>query len=871
MAWRVPVQGRDNNGVEAPRNSFDHPVETTYYNLYSARESLLCHHDHPKTISSTEAPPVKKKIGEEISNRSNNRRNAVARLMGLDVLSMDTKTSPKMVDVKNEVPSSKLNDKSMNERSSIGGIKPTSNLLQQQLINSLGCYARGADNLMSKPKQREHPQEAELQRFKKEFEAWQASRFNDCSNVSKFASVPVQLTAQEEDLNKEKMNLYAKEHSELPEQIDKHEVPTVWSCKKSKPSYCYSPKGKEFLYPSGKPRTDLGIPNLFNLNQKHHDPVSSPSQIVILRPDPDRAGIINEDSWNNTPSSSGEKVVSIEDFLTEVRERLKSEMQGKHHAKSMTIRGGGIETPYLEKPSKSRKIARRIAQEVRDSVSRDFCISFLHSESSRSSRGATWFHGTDSPEFIYPDTRKFLAERCRNILKGETKSEIPMVSHHCSTVSMSENMYVAGRQRETWIETEGNFSLCLADGSERQSCSFRGELNNGEVLKQGSSPKKLTRSLSAPVSGKSFETLLLEDEHLATETPILKNHDQAEKASPKIKKHKRDKFNLKQKVSNIGYNLTLKGKLFRRRVKSAEAFDFDANKLMSDTPSEEPSPAMNLYEAQENPTEVPPSPASVCSSVHEDFWRPADNSSPITSSSGYNLEDADMLHIFREINSNLNELRKKLNQLEGAITEETAKEQQPAEEVYSIHNEAEAYIRDLLIAAGFYDDSSRWSMLKWDLDGKPIGMRVFQEVENKHDQNMKEAERNSNNSRGRLSHKVIFDLVNEVLTIILSEEPVGISRYMKKAIGTLMLKPPYGKKLLSQVWNIIGEFVHPSKDRSYYSVDNMLARDFSSGPWSRFLDDNIHGIGRDIECGIIGSMIGEMVEDIIVPVHFLAG
>lgn len=58
--------------------------------------------------------------------------------------------------------------------------------------------------------------------------------------------------------------------------------------------------------------------------------------------------------------------------------------------------------------------------------------------------------------------------------------------------------------------------------------------------------------------------------------------------------------------------------------------------------------------SQENSTEVPPSPASVCSSAQEEFWRPADYLSPVSTPDITLGEDDAMPQVFKEISSNLN-------------------------------------------------------------------------------------------------------------------------------------------------------------------------------------------------------------------------
>ncbi|KAL2247350.1 UNVERIFIED_CONTAM: hypothetical protein Sindi_2587300, partial [Sesamum indicum] len=831
-------------------------------------------HDMTKELAAKDyyssGAPIKKLISEEISERPNSKKNApsvVARLMGVDTLPFESKSAPQLVYMKNESKTGKLMDIKRSRKGSDGHGISTSNCSQQLEAGCFGHYTdRYADHdnsymKLNRPKPREHPQEEELQKFKKEFEAWQAARFNECSNVIKFSSATAQLIAQE-DLNREKMFLYAdskritnserlREPNDFAEIVDQHQMLTSGSCKKK--NLCYSAEG----YLNRIPRTDFRTSQLMNSDQKL-DNVSAPSKIVILRPGPDRIDI-NEDLWNSTPSISEERG-SIEDFLEEVKERLKSELQGKSAKRSTTVRGGGIETPYWEKPSEPREIARRIAQEVRDSVSRDLGMNLPRSVSTRSNRSEVQLNAAGSPEFIHKDTRRFLAERLRNVLRGEIHQEVPKVVRNSSRLSMSDfEKGGAGQSRGTWKDGRTSYPQCLTDELEKQSRSFRGELNVGEMHPKDLSPRNLVRSLSAPVSGTSFGKLLLEDRHILTGAQIRRKHEVIEKVSLNIEKQKKDKFNIKEKVSSFRYSLTLRGRLFRRRVKLVEGSEQNQKNLLKDITSG-PTVATSFSETHENSTEVPPSPASVCSSVHEEFWRAADYLSPISSSGAHQPEDSEMSHVFREINSNLNELRRKLNQLEGGVQEETINVQQPAEVEAEIDDEAEAYIRDLLIAAGLYDGSYSRSLSKWDPLGKPISTQVFEEVEETYQKNINDEESCRKDHGEKVNHKMILDLLNEVLPSIL-REPANMSRYAEKAIGRVQ-KPPHGRNLLAQAWNIIQVYIHPPVDRSYYALDNMLARDLKSNPWSRLMDDDINALVRDIECQIIGDMIEEMVKDI---------
>ena len=57
--------------------------------------------------------------------------------------------------------------------------------------------------------------------------------------------------------------------------------------------------------------------------------------------------------------------------------------------------------------------------------------------------------------------------------------------------------------------------------------------------------------------------------------------------------------------------------------------------------------------SQENSTEVPPSPASVCSSTPEEFWRNVDYLSQVSTPDVTVSDENGMPQVFRDISSNL--------------------------------------------------------------------------------------------------------------------------------------------------------------------------------------------------------------------------
>ncbi|KAI8030240.1 hypothetical protein LOK49_LG01G02755 [Camellia lanceoleosa] len=213
MARKVLTQKRHVGGLEAPRNSLELPVEASQ--SYCAvgdniPYSYEVRNEWYEKSNPTEAS-MKNLINKEISKGSTTRRNApsvVARLMGMDTLPLDTKSIAKQAEKRNEKPGTNFPNKEQNNKGSGGHVYRNSNSSRQIEFDSFQHSKdrdpnhRRVDMKLKRPKPREHPQEEELQKFKKEFEAWQATRFRECSKVAELR-IPGQWLAQE-TLNKEK-------------------------------------------------------------------------------------------------------------------------------------------------------------------------------------------------------------------------------------------------------------------------------------------------------------------------------------------------------------------------------------------------------------------------------------------------------------------------------------------------------------------------------------------------------------------------------------------------------------------------------------------------------------------------------------------
>ncbi|XP_022740865.1 uncharacterized protein LOC111292648 [Durio zibethinus] len=866
MARKILAQKKLVGGLEAPRNSLELQLETSQ--SYCATGDLPYSYQveedwAAKNCYQTEAS-MKKLISEEMSKKSNTRQNSpsiVARLMGMDVLPLDTKSAVQPVEKKNDNQPVKFSKREKNAKGSAVHLASNSNYAKQMEVDSIyGSRDRDAERWntnqkFGKPRHREHPQEEELQKFKKEFEAWQAARLRECSKVVDVGSISTHQLAQEK-LKKEKMALYADSIRAVHEKPVESKRFTVKENLRERCLHHHRHKLELFTAEQEESRRqsmnkDFQLPSMIDYNEKVD---AAPTRIVILKPGPDRI-CDHVESWTSSSGTFGDRG-SIEDFLEEVRERLKLELQGKTLKKSSVVRGSGIETPYSEKPSDPRQIAKHIAKQVRENVTRDLGMSLVRSESTRSYRGEIQFNGLGSPEFINKDTRRFLSERLRNVLKQETQLDVPIVSTGGSASSVFDN----GRDRLEQLQdmsksgNEQNYWEIVKDEQEMQNRSFRRGDDVG-LLNRELSPRNLIRSLSAPVSGTSFGKLLLEDRHIVTGAQIRRKHEGIENVSIDVRKGKKEKFNLKEKVSN-----TLRRRLFGKKIQSmVESYNADndpAKDILSG-----PTVVMNFGERHENYTEVPPSPASVCSSTHEEFWRQVDYLSPISTPDVTLVEDNAVPQVFKEISSNLNELRRQLNELESDGADDITIEQEPIEsEMVDLEDHAEEYVRDLLIASGLYDGSCDKSLSRWDPLAKLISKSIFEQVEDSYRKLAKENDSARNYQNEKADHKVLLDLLNEALATILGP-PVTMSRFRRKLLGSSILPTPRGRKLLNSVWENIHIKLYPPNDRCYYSLDSMVAQDLESTPWSGLMDDETNILGREVECHIIGDMVEEIVKD----------
>ncbi|MED6204055.1 hypothetical protein PIB30_005453 [Stylosanthes scabra] len=426
----------------------------------------------------------------------------------------------------------------------------------------------------------------------------------------------------------------------------------------------------------------------------------------------------------------------------------------------------------------------------------------LHSQSARSYRSEIEFKGQSSPESISRGTRR--SERLRNFVNSEN-------------------------------------------------------LNDDALLQKELSPMMiLERSFSAPLSGK-YCRIPIRDH-------VWEKLEDLERMLPfdaKKKKNNKDRFGIKEKVSNLKQKFGLRGKIFAKRIHSmVETPNSIEDGFMVRDIRSGPTVLMKHGRSHDNFTEVPPSPESLCSSVHEELWWQSPFSTPGESSS---VDDSIMPQVYGYITSDLNELSKQLSQLEFDSPEELETKPKSSEyELDRLLDPAESYIRDLLVASGLYFESWDKYLLREDTLTNPIDNSIFEEVEESHKNKCLVNE----NIDNKLDHKILLDLLNEALSIVLGQ-PLTMSRFRRKLNNNnscvIQKTPPCGKELLKLVWDIIHVSLYPPKISNTCSCSfiSLVKQDFGSILLYGLMNDEINVLEMEMARLISDDLVEELIKDMI--------
>eukprot|EP01018_Ginkgo_biloba_P033015 Gb_27743 [translate_table: standard] len=173
------------------------------------------------------------------------------------------------------------------------------------------------------------------------------------------------------------------------------------------------------------------------------------------------------------------------------------------------------------------------------------------------------------------------------------------------------------------------------------------------------------------------------------------------------------------------------------------------------------------------------------------------------------------------------------------------------------------YVRNVLVASGFTGDGI---FARWHLPSHPLDPLLFEKIENihlcdvQHEMKSTDYELVKTEAHRRKSERhLIFDCINEVLLEILGP---FFNRHPWARDTKLNLRPmPAGKQLLKETWEAISRYLYTQSD-TWNTLENIVARDLSKqGMWMDLRSD-VEIVGRELERAIFSDLIEELISDL---------
>ncbi|CAN6206605.1 unnamed protein product [Urochloa humidicola] len=239
-----------------------------------------------------------------------------------------------------------------------------------------------------------------------------------------------------------------------------------------------------------------------------------------------------------------------------------------------------------------------------------------------------------------------------------------------------------------------------------------------------------------------------------------------------------------------------------------------------------------------NLTELPPSPVSPLEVVGHSCRR----------------------HFFSDLNCTFPELSPKcLSEFEAPASELSYRTDITFQ---TVCNQDKAYIREVLVAAGLYDDGSldNKGNARVDSMARPICDDIFEEVEDIYyyrgeycDDAIGMYSDTGGNAR---DHRMLFDLANEALQSLVQGAKTG-SPLQKWVIDSTGVSR--GRRLVDDVWQQVQTLKNPQM-QEMQTIDSMVAYEIRKSSWAEVLYEDVYVVGRKIERVIFD----EMIEDLLI-------
>ncbi|KAF2928604.1 hypothetical protein DAI22_06g291300 [Oryza sativa Japonica Group] len=777
----------------------------------------------------------------------------IARLMGIGTIPVSAKRDEVMIHAE-EVSNLKLPSK----LEMITVTSPRSATFRQSKCSLISYGSSSVDytyrHCLKKMRPRRsrsrqhHPQEELLEKIREDFQAWQTSKaLENARTVFTASGCPtitssrhrmeegryIQILAQE-NLHKEKMAKFGygsctismAEKDTLKNATDNSSDTEITSAKAAAESNI-SPGDK--VIKVLRVSHCATMPDKFrDLEDEHNNSIStsakprSQKRIVLLKPS--TCDIVASDQESLFSSSKVKREGNMEEFLEEVKERLKKELKLK--SKSEVVRRSwGTTDP--------KQIARDIAKQIRETVRRQDLGKRLYSRSEsfrafrsdRKRNAAATAARNASPEHVSPTS---VTSRTSGTNQGSNDCSPPIIRRSRGRIRSLTDMPLSVSVSES----------VPASGFDDQSYTGECKFADANVV----SPRALVRSFSAPASGISRGRLFAEDNNV--DSGRHGNSDAVSEGAAVAASKNSSSFSLRGTVSNLRNSLRSRAnKLFGKKTHwslKPSLGEFHPHKMaIGMLPPSPPEILSPFIVAQENFTELPPSPVS-----------------PLE------VKGSSSRHFFSDLNCNLPELSPKswseFDTTPIASNESSScKNRTNATETEESYTEM-AYIKQVLIAVGLYEDGSSYSspsmMNNARVDSmarRPICDYVFDEVEETY-----------NTEEDAADHRMLFDLANEALEITMMGSTKTGSSLWRWVVDSTGVSP--GRKLLVDVWQQVQSVRNPPVQQETQTVESMVAREAWTSPWIEVLHEDSYVLGRKLERAIFDQLIADIVQELFI-------
>ncbi|CAM0146858.1 unnamed protein product [Urochloa decumbens] len=518
-------------------------------------------------------------------------------------------------------------------------------------------------------------------------------------------------------------------------------------------------------------------------------------------------------------------------FLKEVKEMLQKELKAANATTSdLDTTAWGAAEP--------KQIARDIAKQTKESFTKDLSKRLSRSESFRAFRGdrkrkeATTTKLQASPEHVRILTRSILAHRLESVASRTETVSSPRKDDEESMSSCS----ITSRERVRSLADVSPSPSGIGIGFGVQS--FRSECLMRHKDDSVSSARALFRSFSAPESGFSLGRLFGDGSARSS------THEASEGHAAMTCKNSTAFGFIRGTVSSLRNSFSLRRNLFRRKTRWSKKTSLGLGEvhLHFRWPSARHLRLLKLstcsrLHRQANLTELPPSPVSPLEVV------------------GHSCR-----HLFSDLNCTFPELSPKCPSEFEAPASELSYRIDIAFETAC--NQDKAYIREVLVAAGLYDDGSLDNKANARLDSmaRPICDDTFEEVEDIYYYRGNYCDdaigMYSGSGGNAMDHRMLFDLANEALQSLVQAAKTGSSLQQWVIDSTGVSR---GRRLVDDVWQQVQTLRNPQM-QEMQTIDSMVAYEIRKSSWAEVLYEDVYVVGRKVERAIFD----ELIEDLLV-------